>query len=222
MSGKINTYDRPDVVPGQTAQSSGSDIFAVKVHYTLPDFHDKTVLRDNPSRDHVLYIYFQTAGYLGRAKGPSVQYCTRNFNPGSDAGFSSMCYGLDAHGDTFGGSDSGIDPGTTYVVMPPFQAIQALGHRRPNLVLPRIRVDAVSQFDDCPDMLCPIGKDISATVAIDFVSESEAAAAVSAAVQQKVTPSTPITAAQDLSFGNGRLTSPTRTSKTIRVLQTSP
>ena len=36
-SGKINTYDRPDVVPGQTAQSSGSDIFAVKVHYTLPD-----------------------------------------------------------------------------------------------------------------------------------------------------------------------------------------
>ena len=204
-SGKINTYDRPDVVPGQTAQSSGSDIFAVKVHYTLPDFHDKTVLRDNPSRDHVLYIYFQTAGYPGRAKGPSVQYCTRNFNPGSDAGFSTMCYGLDAHGDTFGGSDSGIDPDTTYVVMPPFQAIQALGHRRPNLVLPRIRVDAVSQFDDCPDMLCPIGKDISATVAIDFVSESEAAAAVSAAVQQKVTPSTPITAAQDLSFGNGRI-----------------
>ena len=116
-----------------------------------------------------------------------------------------MCYGLDAHGDTFTGSDSGIDPGSTYVVMPPFQAIQALGYRFPNLVLPRIRVDAVSQFDDCNDMICPIGKDISATVAIDFVSESEAASAVSGAVQLTVTPSAPVTAAQDLSFDNGRI-----------------
>ena len=201
-SGKINTYDRPDVVPGQTAQSSGSDIFAVKVHYTVPSWLD-TVRREN--RDHVLYIYFQTAGYPGRRKGPSVQYCTRSFGGYSDAGAALMCYGLDAHGDTFTGSDSGIDPGSTYVVMPPFQAIQALGYRFPNLVLPRIRVDAVSQFDDCNDMICPIGKDISATVAIDFVSESEAASAVSGAVQLTVTPSAPVTAAQDLSFDNGRI-----------------
>ena len=203
-SGKINTYDRPDVVPGQTAQSSGSDIFAVKVHYTVPAFYD-TVARDHPSRDHVLYIYFQTAGYEERRKGPSVQYCTRAFSRGSDAGFATMCYGLDVHGDTFTTSDGGIDHGTTYVVMPPFQAIQALGHRRANRVLPRIRVDAVSQFDDCPNMFCPIGKDISTTVAIDFVSESEAASAVSGAVQLTVTPSNPVTVAQELSFQDGRI-----------------
>ena len=197
-AGKINAFDRPDVIPGQTSGSSGSDVFAVKIHYSLPFWHDleNSWAGETPaaaSKDHVIYIHFRTS-IEKRRLGVSLQYCFRAFS-GSTAGFASTCYAYDAHGDTYTMDDSVILPGETFVAMPPYQAIQGVGYRRAMRVLPRIRVDAVSSFDDCPDMICPTGKDISATVSIDFVSPADAAAAVSPDV--RITPSTPVTAAQD-------------------------
>jgi hypothetical protein len=197
-SGKINTYDRPDVVPGQTAQSSGSDIFAVKVHYALASWDDKGNLFHDKLHDHVLYIYFRTGSDWFR-HGVSVQYCFRSFaaGPGPWAGIDNSPFTYDAHGATSTFSDSTILPGTTYVVMPSHGVVEHLGYKRPNMVLPRIRVDAVSGFEDCTGMICPVDKDISAQVSIDFVSPENARAAASSATV--VTPSTPITTAQQLS-----------------------
>ena len=205
-AGKINAFDRPDVIPGQTSGSSGSDVFAVKIHYSLPFWHDleNSWAGETPcaaSKDHVIYIHFRTS-IEKRRLGVSLQYCFRAFS-GSTAGFASTCYAYDAHGDTYTMDDSVILPGETFVAMPPYQAIQGVGYRRAMRVLPRIRVDAVSSFDDCPDMICPTGKDISATVSIDFVSPADAAAAVSPDV--RITPSTPVTAAQDIALHDGKL-----------------
>ena len=208
-AGKINAFDRPDVIPGQTSGSSGSDVFAVKIHYSLPFWHDleNSWAGETPaaaSKDHVIYIHFRTS-IEKRRLGVSLQYCFRAFGSlgNSAAGFTSTCYAYDAHGDTYTMDDSVILPGETFVAMPPYQAIQGVGYRRAMRVLPRIRVDAVSSFDDCPDMICPTGKDISATVSIDFVSPADAAAAVSPDV--RITPSTPVTAAQDIALQDGKL-----------------
>ena len=205
-AGKINAFDRPDVIPGQTSGSSGSDVFAVKIHYSLPFWHDleNSWAGEDPaaaSKDHVIYIHFRTS-IEKRRLGVSLQYCFRKY-ANWDAGFASTCYAYDAHGDTYTMDDSVILPGETFVAMPPYQAIQGVGYRRAMRVLPRIRVDAVSSFDDCPDMICPTGKDISATVSIDFVSPADAAAAVSPDV--RITPSTPVTAAQDIALQDGKL-----------------
>ena len=70
-AGKINAFDRPDVVPGMTAASSGSDVFAIKVHYTQPYWYDLEHHREHGDRDNVIYIYYRSA-YPGRRAGVAV------------------------------------------------------------------------------------------------------------------------------------------------------
>ena len=201
-AGKINAFDRPDVVPGLTAASSGSEVFAVKVHYTVPYFYDLEMQRENDARDNVIYVYYRTA-YPGRRAGVAVQYCTRIFDAGWDAGFASTCYGYDVNGDSYTMDDSVIVPGTTFVATPSYQAVQALGYRRAYRVLPRIRVDSVSLFNDCTNMICPENKDISASVSIDFVSPEDADAAVTPAL--RVSPEAPVSATRELQFQGGKV-----------------
>jgi hypothetical protein len=166
-AGKLNAFDRPDVIPGQTGTTSGSPYFAVKIAY---------------SPEHLLYVYYRSS-YPGTRLGVSVQYCRRTFLSYMDIGMNSFCYTYDVAGDTKTMDDSIILPGTTFVVVPPPVAIENIGLKGVAGVVPVIQALSVPDFSDCPDMICPAGKDISAAVSIRFLGASDLASAPAPAMQ---------------------------------------
>jgi hypothetical protein len=158
-SGKLNAFDRPDVVPGKTDASSGSPAFAIKVAY---------------APTNVVYIYYRSS-YPATRRGISVQYCRRSYSSELNVGMSSVCYTYDAAGDTGAMDDSTILPGTTYVATPPPAAIEDVGLAAVAGILPVIQVTSVPDFADCPDMICPPNKDISASLSVSFLNDTQAA-----------------------------------------------
>ena len=182
-TGKINAYDRPDVIPGHTATSSGSPAFVIRIAYTPTD---------------LIYIYYRSSYPVTRI-GISVQYCYRDLYTYLNAGATSLCFTYDVEGDTMTMDDSTILPGTTFVAAPPPAAIERIGLSGVAGILPVIRALSVPDFTDCPDMLCPPNKDISASLSVTFLNASQS---VPSSIAFTIQPSTFVERTYSMSAGN--------------------
>lgn len=90
FTGKLNSFDRPDVVPGSTP----TPYFAVRIEYEST----------GADTQHLLYIYYRSS-YARSRKGVSVQYCKRQLASHLNAGAISTCWDFDVAGDTYSMED---------------------------------------------------------------------------------------------------------------------
>ena len=162
FTGKINAFDLPDVIPGRTGASSGSPYFAVKIPLTSANTES-------------VYIFYRSSWPDSRV-GVQVQYCSTVLEWWVDVGMNMFCFLYDAVGDTPEVRDSAVPPGATYVAAPPPIFVEYFGLAAVNGVIPVITVHSVPNFTDCPNMLCPPDKDISANITVRFATPAEVAA----------------------------------------------
>ncbi len=85
FSGKLNSFDRPDVVPGSTS----TPYFGIRIEYETA----------KAGEEHLVYIYYRSS-YARSRKGVSLQYCIRKFHASLNSGATHTCYDWDAGGDT--------------------------------------------------------------------------------------------------------------------------
>jgi hypothetical protein len=161
FTGKINAFDRPDVIPGRTGASSGSPYFAVKIPLTSAGTDS-------------LYIFYRS-GWTDTRIGVQVQYTHTMLQWWVDVGMNMRTFVYDAAGDSAEMKDSAILPGTTYVAAPPPIFLEKLGLASFDGVIPVITVYSVPDFSDCPNMLCPPNKDLSASISVRFATPAEVA-----------------------------------------------
>ena len=85
FTGKLNSYDRPDVVPGSTS----TPYFGIRIEYESA----------KEGEQHLVYIYY-CSSYARSRKGVSLQDCIRKFRASLNSGATHTCYDWDAGGDT--------------------------------------------------------------------------------------------------------------------------
>lgn len=150
---KLWAMDRPDVIP------SAGQLFGLQLKY---------------SPEGLLHIYYRSSNAISR-EGAVVVY-TKYHVSGSDSGAGMTEYTEDVRGDTPEKDDMVILPGTTFVATPNYIVRQ--NAENDLSLVPRIRVDSVTDWSACTGYTCSDG-DYSLTVTVDFVLPNEVTTLIS-------------------------------------------